>query len=125
MKTILMVLACVLCNSLAQLALRQGAAAQGSGIVANPLSPAAWGSVLFCPPVVAGLALWTLSTLLWIYVLSGSGLILAYGLYGLNYVLVPLLAHWRLAEPISGLQAAGMALIALGVGCTVAGREAA
>jgi drug/metabolite transporter (DMT)-like permease len=55
-------------------------------------------------------------------VLSHTSLVLAYGLCGLNFVLVPLLAHWRLAEPISGAQIAGMALIAAGVGLTVAGR---
>ena len=122
MKTIGMVLACVACNSVAQIALRQGASTHGRSLGSDPGSVAAWTQVLLSPPVLLGLLLWTISTLLWIYVLSHTGLMLAYGLYGLNYLLVPLLAHWRFSEPISPLQATGMALIALGVGCTVAGR---
>jgi len=122
MRTVALVLVCVLCNSLAQIALREGASSRGSGLTTDPWSAAAWAQVLSSPPLLAGLLLWTISTLLWIYVLSHTGLVLAYGLYGLNYVLVPLAAHWRFSEPISPLQATGMALIALGVGCTVAAR---
>lgn len=122
MRTVGLVLACVLCNSLAQIALREGASTRGAGLASNPWSAGAWAQVLGSPPLLAGLLLWTISTLIWIYVLSQTGLVLAYGLYGLNYVLVPLAAHWRFSEPISPLQAVGMALIALGVGCTVAAR---
>lgn len=122
MKTILLVLACVVCNSVAQLCLRAGASSQGSELARDPWSLAGWSSVLLAPPVLGGLALWTLSTLLWLYVLSHASLVLAYGLYGLNFVLVPLLAHWRLAEPISGTQLLGMVLVATGVGLTVVGR---
>ena len=122
MKTVGMVLACVVCNSVAQIALRQGASTNGASLSSDPGSLTAWAQVMFSPPVLLGLLLWTISTLLWIYVLSHTGLMLAYGLYGLNYILVPLLAHLRFSEPISPLQGGGMALIALGVGCTVAGR---
>lgn len=124
MRTVILVLACVFCNTLAQLALKHGASGRGSGISENAWSLHAWAQVLLSPAILLGLALWTVSTLLWIYVLARSGLALAYGLYGLNYLLVPLAAHWRFAEPLSGWQVAGMALIALGVGCTVAGAGA-
>ncbi len=115
-------LLCVVLNTTAQLALRIGARSHGSRFADDASNLGLWLEVLTSRPVLFGLALWIVSTLLWIYILSQSSLVLAYGLYGLNYVMVPLMAHWRLSEPISGLQVLGMSLIALGVGCTVAGR---
>lgn len=115
-------LLCVVFNTMAQLALRIGAKSHGSRFAEEATSLGLWWEVLTSRPVLFGLALWVVSTLLWLYVLSQNSLVLAYGLYGLNYVMVPLMAHWRLCEPISGLQVVGMSLIALGVGCTVAGR---
>ena len=122
MRTILLVLLCVFLNATAQLALKAGASTQSSALSVEAGNLQAWTAMLTSRPVLLGIALWTFSTLVWLYVLSQNSLILAYGLYGLNYLLVPLLAHWRLSEPLSGLQIVGMGLIALGVGCTVVGR---
>ncbi len=122
MRTVLLVLLCVLLNAVAQLALKAGASTQKSALSVEAGDLQAWSTMLTSKPVLLGIALWTLSTLVWLYVLSQNSLVFAYGLYGLNYLLVPLLAHWRLSEPLSGLQIVGMGLIALGVGCTVAGR---
>ncbi len=122
MRTILLVLLCVFLNATAQLALKAGASTQSSALSVEAGNLQAWTAMLTSRPVLLGIALWTFSTLVWLYVLSQNSLVLAYGLYGLNYLLVPLLAHWRLSEPLSGLQIVGMGLIALGVGCTVVGR---
>lgn len=122
MRTVLLVLLCVLLNAVAQLALKAGASTQSSALSVEAGNLQAWSAMLTSKPVLLGIVLWTLSTLVWLYVLSQNSLVFAYGLYGLNYLLVPLLAHWRLSEPLSGLQIVGMGLIALGVGCTVAGR---
>ena len=122
MRTVLLVLLCVLLNAVAQLALKAGASTQKSALSVEAGDLQAWSTMLTSKPVLLGIVLWTLSTLVWLYVLSQNSLVFAYGLYGHNYLLVPLLAHWRLSEPLSGLQIVGMGLIALGVGCTVAGR---
>lgn len=122
MKSAGLVLLCVLLNSVAQLCLKIGAAGPGQALSRSSGSVRVWLEVLTSGPLLAGIALWIVSTLLWILVLSQSRLSVAYGLYGLNYLLIPWLCHWKLGEPISSLQMSGMGLVALGVGCIVAGR---
>ena len=117
------VLACVFCNVTAQILLKVGAGTSGVQLYQTPTEPAHWWTTLSSWPLLAGIALWTTSTLLWIYVLSGHELTFAYALYGLNYVLTPLAANVVFHETLKPVQVAGVALIALGVGLTVIGRE--
>ena len=114
---------CVICNASAQLLLKFGASGPAGKILreeAASLGP--WLGVLSGWPTLSGIGLWTVSTLLWIYILAGSELSYAYALYGLNYVVTPLLASWFFKESLNGLQYAGIALITLGVGLTITGR---
>ena len=124
MKLYLAVLICVFCNVTAQLALKKGAnsTGDGNGLFHNPGNASLWVETLVSWPVVAGILLWTVSTLTWIYILSGSELSFAYALYGLNYVLTPLAASWVFEEQMSPTQIAGMAFITLGVGLTASAR---
>ena len=124
MKLYLAVLICVVCNVTAQLALKKGTAStgEGNGLFHNPGDFGLWLETLLSWPIVAGILLWTISTLIWVYILSGSELSFAYALYGLNYVLTPLAASWFLEEQLSPTQIAGMAFITLGVGLTASVR---
>ena len=117
------VLACVFCNVTAQVLLKMGAGIGGARLYQNPFDVAHWWATLSSWPLIVGIALWTISTLLWVYVLSGHQLTFAYALYGLNYVLTPLAANLVFQESMKPVQVSGVALIALGVGLTVIGRE--
>lgn len=123
MKILALVLACVCCNVMAQMFLKLGASSpSGKLLQSQATSLPVWSSVLTSWPILAGIALWTVSTLLWLYVLTGTELSYAYALYGLNYVATPLLASWYFKESLNGFQYTGIALITLGVGLTVGGR---
>lgn len=120
MKVYGLIIACVVCNVSAQLFLKNGAS--GSSLYQHGHDMARWVSVLFSPSVLGGIALWTISTLIWIYLLSGVELSFAYALYGLNYVFTPLAARWFFQEQVNSMQLAGIAFITLGVGLTISGR---
>ncbi len=77
-------------------------------------APGVWSGLL-SPPVLAGLTCYALSTLFWLQALARVPLALAYPLLSLNFVTVPLLAHFLLREPLSPGQVAGSALIIAGV----------
>jgi drug/metabolite transporter (DMT)-like permease len=123
MKVLLLVSACVVCNVSAQVSLKTGATKGGHSLYHHANDVTAWWSVLSSWPILLGMALWTVSTLIWIYLLSGVELSYAYALYGLNYVLTPLAARWFFEESMSPSQILGMALMALGLGLTVSGRN--
>lgn len=80
------------------------------GVRATPL-PAALAS----PFVLAGLAAYALSTLLWLQALARLPLSLAYPFLSLNFLLVPLAAHFLLREPLSPPQLAGCLLVVAGL----------
>lgn len=123
MRTILLVLVCVCCNVMAQLLLRTGASENGQGILSNVLDLKAWASVLGSLPVLGGIALWTVSTLAWIYLLAQVELSYAFALYSLNYLFTPLAARWYLQESMNSLQMVGMAIITLGVGVSISAKH--
>ena len=100
----------VIASGVGQLLLRRGA--MGAPVASLLLN--AW--------VAAGLLAWAASTLLWIAVLNQAPLSHVYVLTSLNYLVVPLASHWLFAEPLSRLQVVGMAIIAVGVLVTLAGR---
>ncbi len=123
MKTLLLVLACVFCNVLAQLLIKTGASAHGDSLAKNAVDARAWFSLFCSPPVLGGVSLWVVSTLIWIYLLSQVELSYAFALYSLNYVLTPLAARWFLNESMVTLQYVGVAIITLGVGVTISARH--
>ena len=123
MKLVALVIACVICNASAQLLLKLGASGPAGKLLREEAANlGVWFGILTGWPTLTGIGLWTISTLLWIYILAGSELSYAYALYGLNYVVTPLLASWYFKESLNGLQYTGIALITLGVGLTISGR---
>jgi drug/metabolite transporter (DMT)-like permease len=67
------------------------------------------------PTMLLALMLYGLTTVLWVFILRSAPLSLAYPLFALVFVLVPVLAHFALGEPLSWRALAGGALIVLGV----------
>lgn len=125
MKVLGIVLICVLCNVVSQLLLKLGTTTEANPLQWSTSHLGQWWSVLTAWPTLGAIALWTLSTIVWIYLLSNTELSFAYALYGLNYVLTPLLGSLYFKETMSPLQIIGVALITLGVGMTVAGKASA
>jgi undecaprenyl phosphate-alpha-L-ara4N flippase subunit ArnE len=72
--------------------------------------------------VIAGVVAWAVATLLWVVVLNRAPLAHVYVLGSLNYIAVPLLSRWFLAEQLSRLQLIGMVIIAIGVLLSLVGR---
>lgn len=71
------------------------------------------------PYVVGGLVLYVVPSLLWIVLLKSLPLSLLQPLMALTYVVTPLMAVVLLAEAVSPMRWAGIAVIVLGV-CMVA-----
>jgi len=65
--------------------------------------------------LVAGVFLLGISTLLWIWVLRTLPLSLAYPFMALAFIIVPVLGHFLLHEPLGVRNLLGGVLIALGV----------
>jgi len=67
------------------------------------------------PTIIAGLALYGTSTLIYFYVLSRVNLSWAYGLNGISYALAVILASSVLTEHVSVLRWIGVMVIIIGV----------
>ena len=109
MLTLGMILLSVLLSGLGQLLLRAGSSTQNVGIRESFLNAS----------ILGGLALWCVSTLLWLLVLRRAPLSYAYCLGSLNYIFVPLASRWLFCETLSPLHLAGMVLIFCGVLLTI------
>jgi drug/metabolite transporter (DMT)-like permease len=102
----LLTLLCVVGIAIGQILFKQ--AARASGIDASPAG-------MFNNWMFAALALYGLATLLWIYVLRVVPLAVAYPLFALAFIIVPVLAHFWLGEPLRWSSFIGGALIVSGV----------
>jgi multidrug transporter EmrE-like cation transporter len=76
---------------------------------------ATYQRALTTPGVWAGLVLYGLSAVLWLWVLSRLDVSVAYPLVSLGFVLTLLIGVGWLGEPFSWLRAAGCGLIVVGV----------
>jgi len=65
--------------------------------------------------LIAGVCLLGISTLLWVWVLRTLPLSIAYPFMALAFIIVPLLGHFLLHEPIGWRNLVGGLLIAFGV----------
>jgi drug/metabolite transporter (DMT)-like permease len=115
----LMVLASVGLSALAQLALKVGVdrtrqATLGAG--------GELAAMLTSPLVVAGLALYGLGAVLWLFVLARAPLSFAYPFVGAGFILTALLGAAVLGETVTPLRMAGIAFIV--IGCTLVARSA-
>jgi len=72
-------------------------------------------------PVVLAVAVYAVSTILWITALRALPLRIARPVSALTYALVPLLGHYFLSEPVGVRAFAGAALIVAGVAVASSG----
>jgi drug/metabolite transporter (DMT)-like permease len=89
-------------------------------VAARNLTSASFGwdalSQWLTPSMLAAVLLSFVATILWLVVLRTASLGLAYPLYALTFVLVPMLDWLIFRSPLSWYTLAGGAAIALGVG---------
>jgi len=113
-----MALACVLISAAAQVLLKLGMTRPAAP---DGLAPAAagwlatYGQALTSPLVWAGLMLYGLGAVLWLWVLSRLDVSLAYPMVSLGFVVTLAVGVLFLGEPFSWLRGAGCALILAGV----------
>ncbi len=76
-----------------------------------------WASVLdfFSARMLLALLIYGAATVLWVYVLRTTPLSTAYLLFSLAFVIVPLLSHYALGEPLKLTTLVGGGLIVAGI----------
>ena len=110
-----LILTGVLLNAIAQLLLKAGA-----GSLAG-LELRAGNAVLIATrllssmPILAGLACYALSAVVWILALAKVEVSVAYPMLSVGYVVNALAAWWLFGENLSGARIAGIGVILLGV----------
>jgi len=109
-RSILMTLLCVLLIAVGQLLFKTAA---GQWRVDGWTWSTARG--FLSPLMMVALIIYAIATLLWVYVLRTVPLGLAYSLFSLAFVIVPLLAYAILDERLSGNTLLGSAIIVVGV----------
>jgi multidrug transporter EmrE-like cation transporter len=110
-----LILAGVLLNAIAQLLLKAGSGTL-AGVelrAANALVIA--GRLLSSMPIIAGLACYVLSVVVWILALSRVEVSVAYPMLSIGYVVNALAAWWLFGENLSGARLAGIGVILVGV----------
>ncbi len=114
MHPIALVLMSVVPAVLGQIVLK--GAIEGLGVTVDSAGPAGYfARLLTTPAVLAALALYGVSSLIWMVVLSKLDLSLAYPMVSMGYVLVVFFSWLFLKEPVSALRVVGLAVICLGV----------
>lgn len=101
---------CVLLSSAAQIAMKRGMSAPGSGDLGST-----YGQALSSPMVWLGLVLYGVSAVLWLWVLSRLDVSVAYPLVSLGFVVTLAAGVLWLGEPFSWLRVGGCTLIVVGV----------
>ena len=76
-----------------------------------------WASVVgfLSPLMIAALALYGVATVLWVFVLRTVPLSAAYAIFALAFLIVPVLAHFVLDEPLPPNVLIGGVLIVAGI----------
>jgi drug/metabolite transporter (DMT)-like permease len=78
-----------------------------------------WQSLLSLP-MLSALAIYGATTILWVFILRQLPLSVAYPLYALSFLFVPLLGHWVIGEPLTVRTLVGGAIIIAGIAVTAA-----
>ena len=112
-STLFFIFTSVVLNASAQILIRVGALA-GIGFGDTSWSVAAW-NIFTRPAILAGLASYGLSVIIWIHVLSRAEVSYAYPFLGAGFVLVSLAGWLVLDEALSTQRILATALIAIGV----------
>ncbi|SDE22526.1 SMR family transporter [Sporomusa acidovorans] len=108
MKDLSIILLSVFLGAVGQIGLKYGALRLAD-------TGSLWEKALAAWPLIAGLAVYGVSTLLWIYALRTVELSYAYPLISLGYVLVFIASYFLFHESISMLRLGGLLLILSGI----------
>ncbi|WP_425059689.1 putative 4-amino-4-deoxy-L-arabinose-phosphoundecaprenol flippase subunit ArnF [Sporomusa carbonis] len=108
MKELYIILLSVLLGAVGQIAFKYGA-------MHVPATGTFTEKILAAWPIVAGLGIYGVSTLLWIYALRTVELSYAYPLISLSYVLIFIASYFVFHETIGLQRLAGAALILSGI----------
>jgi multidrug transporter EmrE-like cation transporter len=112
---LVLILTGVLLNAVAQLLLKAGARAI-SGIEFHAANAAAIASRLVLnAPIIAGLACYAVSVVVWVLALSRVDVSIAYPMLSIGYVVNAIAAAWLFGEPVGALRIAGIGVIIIGV----------
>ena len=110
-----LVLSGVLLNAIAQLLLKAGAGSL-AGLELRPANALLIaGRLVVSAPIIAGLACYALSVVLWILALVRVEVSVAYPMLSLGYVVNAVAAWWLFGENLSGARLAGIGVILVGV----------
>jgi multidrug transporter EmrE-like cation transporter len=115
LSTFSFILAGVLLNAGAQLALKAGVRPLGAITLEWPTALTTLLRVFTQGPVVLGLTLYVASVVLWLVALSRVDVSLAYPMLSLGYVVNAVAAWWLFGEVLGPGRVAGMVLILAGV----------
>ena len=110
-----LVLTGVLLNAIAQLLLKAGAGALADVELRAGNTMVIAGRLLANVPIIAGLACYGLSVVVWILALARVEVSVAYPMLSLGYVVNALAAWWLFDENLSGTRLAGIGVILIGV----------
>jgi multidrug transporter EmrE-like cation transporter len=114
--TLGLVLLCVFLTASAQIALKLGVSGGAlQSLAGSNNSPLFLARALLSPQVIVGLALYAISTVLWLLVLAKTDVSYAYPFVSLGFVLTSLYAYFALHEPMVPARLGGIALITAGV----------
>ena len=107
---LLLTVLCVVMIAVGQLMFK-GAAAQWK------VDGISWSTVasFLSPLMIAALVLYGAATVLWVYVLRTVPLSAAYAIFALAFLIVPLLAHFVLGEPLTRNVIIGGVVIVAGI----------
>lgn len=107
-ETLTYILISVTLNSIAQILWKKG-------VKIDKINVKAIIKMMLKPKIITGLAVYAVSALLWILILSNTELSYAYPFIALGYILVAILSHYILREKISSKKIIGMTIIITGV----------
>jgi multidrug transporter EmrE-like cation transporter len=110
-----LVLTGVLLNAVAQLLLKAGAGSLAGVELRASNAMIIAGRLLLNIPILAGLACYALSVVVWILALARVEVSVAYPMLSIGYVVNALAAWWLFGENLSGARLAGIGVILVGV----------
>jgi len=110
-----LVLTGVLLNAIAQLLLKAGAGSLANLEFRAGNALAIAGRLVYNPPIIAGIACYALSVVVWILALARVEVSVAYPMLSVGYVVNAVAAWWLFGENLSGARIAGIGIILVGV----------
>ena len=110
-----LILSGVLLNAIAQLLLKAGSGALADIDLRAGNAVAIAGRLVFNLPIIAGLACYALSVVVWILALARVEVSVAYPMLSVGYVVNAVAAWWFFGENLSGARLAGIGIILVGV----------